>query len=84
MFRYITWLARIRFAFPQLSLQLNVVMWPIPKKELKGDKMNLSTREWGTWVAQSVKRLTLDFSKGHDLMVVRSSAAWVVLAMRLP
>ena len=22
---------------------------------------------WGTWVAQSVKRLTLDLSQGHDL-----------------
>ena len=26
-------------------------------------------REWGTWVAQSVKRQTLDFGSGHDLMV---------------
>ena len=26
-----------------------------------------------TWVAQLVKHLTLDFSPGHDLMVVRSS-----------
>ena len=25
------------------------------------------------WVAQSVKRPSLDFSSGHDLMVVRSS-----------
>ena len=24
---------------------------------------------WGTWVAQSVKRLTLDFGSGHDLTV---------------
>ena len=24
---------------------------------------------WGTWMAQSVKRLTLDFNSGHDLMV---------------
>ena len=24
---------------------------------------------WGTWVAQSVKSLTLDFSSGHDLTV---------------
>ena len=29
----------------------------------------------GTWVAQSVKHPTLDFSSGHDLMVVRSSPA---------
>ena len=26
-----------------------------------------------TWVAQSVKRPTLDFGSGHDLMVMRSS-----------
>ena len=26
-------------------------------------------REWGTWVAQSMKRQTLDFGSGHDLMV---------------
>ena len=25
--------------------------------------------DWGAWVAQSVKRLTLDFSSGHDLTV---------------
>ena len=24
---------------------------------------------WGTWVAQSVKSLALDFGSGHDLMV---------------
>ena len=24
---------------------------------------------WGTWVAQSVKRLTLDFGSGHGLML---------------
>ena len=24
---------------------------------------------WGTWVAQSVKRLTLDFGSGYDLTV---------------
>ena len=29
----------------------------------------LKDRSWGTWVAQLVKRLTLDFSSGHDLMV---------------
>ena len=27
------------------------------------------TQSWGTWVAQSVKRLTLDFSSRHDLTV---------------
>ena len=28
---------------------------------------------WGAWVAQSGKRLTLDFGSGHDLRVMRSS-----------
>ena len=28
----------------------------------------------GTWVAQSVKRLTLDFNSGHDSRVVGSSS----------
>ena len=32
---------------------------------LKKKKKNL----WGTWVAQWVKHLTLDFSLGHDLRV---------------
>ena len=26
-------------------------------------------KPWGTWVAQSVKRLTLDFGSGHNLTV---------------
>lgn len=29
----------------------------------------------GTWVAQRVKHLTLDFGSGHDLRVVSSSPA---------
>ena len=29
----------------------------------------------GAWVAQSVERLTLDFSSGHDLRVMGSSPA---------
>ena len=24
---------------------------------------------WGAWVAQSIKRLTLDFGSGHDLKI---------------
>ena len=28
---------------------------------------------WGAWVAQLVEHLTLDFSLGHDLRVVRLS-----------
>ena len=42
----------------------------------------------GTWVAQSVECLTLDFGSGHDLMVVRSSptsgsilTAWSLLGI---
>ena len=31
--------------------------------------MTLEVLEGGTWVAQSVKRPTFDFSSGHDLMV---------------
>ena len=33
-------------------------------------KVNLS---WGAWMAQSVRHLTVDFTSGHDLMVLRSS-----------
>ena len=29
----------------------------------------LKVTAWGTWVAQSVKHLILDFGSGHDLMV---------------
>ena len=29
----------------------------------------------GAWVAQSVKRPTLDFGSGHDLIIVRLSPA---------
>ena len=28
---------------------------------------------WGTWVAQFIKHLTLDFSSGHDLRFVSSN-----------
>lgn len=28
----------------------------------------------GTWVAQSIKRLTLDFGIGHDLMIMVGSS----------
>ena len=30
----------------------------------------------GAWVAQSVKRLTLDFGSDHDLRVMGLSPAW--------
>ena len=32
-------------------------------------------RSWGAWVAQSVKRGTLDFGSGHDLTIGSSSPA---------
>ena len=31
---------------------------------------------WGTWVAPSVERPTLDFSSGHDLRVMRSGSTF--------
>jgi len=37
----------------------------------------------GTWVAQSVKHPTLDFSSGHDLRVMRSSPAGACLRFSL-
>jgi len=42
------------------------------------DKQNvvLRMKEWGAWVAQSVKHPTLDFGSGHELRVVSSSPAW--------
>ena len=36
-------------------------------------RSHLKKQTRGTWVAQSVKRLTLDFGLGHDLTVVRSN-----------
>ena len=50
---------------------------------------------WGSWVAQSVKRQTLDFGSGHDLMVYeiephirlcteRMEPAWDSLPLSLP
>ena len=36
-------------------------------ERVKGETIMTASR--GTWVAQSVKHLTLDFSSGHDLPV---------------
>ena len=36
---------------------------------LKNYTLNKKNRRWGTWVAPSVKRPTLDFGSGHDLPV---------------
>ena len=33
-------------------------------------KIIQSKKEWGTWVAQSVEHLTLDFCSGHDPRVI--------------
>ena len=35
--------------------------------------VNIRVTLGGTWVAQSVKCLTLDFRSGHDLSVIRLS-----------
>ena len=37
--------------------------------------MLLRMRDWGAWVAQSVKHLTLGFHSGYDLKVARWSPA---------
>ena len=41
----------------------------------KAHRGGLRTESWGIWAAQLVKCLTLDFSSGHDLRVVKSSPA---------
>ena len=33
-------------------------------------KTKMTSHPWGTWVAQLVKRLTLDFNSGHDISVL--------------
>ena len=44
------------------------------RKEKKWNYTKCSINiDMGTWVAQSVKHLTLDFSSGHDVRVMRSS-----------
>ena len=42
--------------------------------QLGSGKATIKTQNFGvTWVAQSVKHLTLDFGSGHNLLVMRSS-----------
>ena len=41
------------------------------KKVRKGKETKKEIGGWGTWVAQLVKHLTLDFGLGHDLTVRR-------------
>lgn len=40
-------------------------------KEVVKNNQTVRNRLGSTWVAQSVKQLTLDFNLGHDLRVVR-------------
>ena len=44
-------------------------IWALKKTSVKGinKSMLLRMRDWGAWVAQSVKHLTLDFSSGHEI-----------------
>jgi len=47
----------------------------LSNKEIPGRETTTKSKmiSWSTWVAQLVKRPTLDFGSGHDLRVVRSS-----------
>ena len=54
---------------PNGLLELN---WRSARFESRGD---IRPKSRGTWVAQSVKHLTLDFSSGHDLGVLGSNPA---------
>ena len=47
---------------PRLSQDVAILTIPLLKLSLQG-----------TWVTQLIKHLTLDFSSGHNLRVVRSS-----------
>ena len=52
----------------------------------------LIEKDWGAWVAQLVKRLTLDFGSGHDLAVheieplveLSPEPAWDSLSLLFP
>ena len=52
-------------SFPSISIYWNSLR--------TGTNASLNVRYRGTWVDQSVKHPTLDFSLGHDLRVMRSS-----------
>ena len=51
--------------YPQSSFHLE---FPIYMNAIK------NATHWGAWVAQLVGPLTLDFSAGHDLRVMRSKS----------
>ena len=60
----------------QTPLSLNIIKSPKEKEGRGGERVSLINTQllkmqqpWGAWVAQSVKRPTLDFGSGHDLMV---------------
>ena len=55
-------------------VSLSLCPFPAHALSLSVSKINKNIKKYilslrGTWVAQSVKYLTLDFSSGHDLMV---------------
>ena len=67
-----TWLKAALFT---LASESRVESWPCWEALLEGGGVPKATKNLlqGTWVAQSVGRLTLDFGSGHDLTVVGSS-----------
>ena len=54
---------------PSETLMMNVIF----SQKQHSTSMATQSGFKGTWVAQSVKRPTLDFSSGHDLTVMRLS-----------
>jgi len=59
-----------------LYLHINASKMPVTKYYFKNSQNS------GTWVAQSVKALVLDFDSGHYLRVVRSSStSWSMLGV---
>ena len=58
---------KIKNAFDGLIRGLDTSEDRVPKLE---DISIETLKNWGSWVAQSVERPTLDFSSGHDPRVV--------------
>ena len=53
-------------SFPKLICSFNTILTKIPAGFFaKTNKSILKFLKWGAWVAQSVKRLTLDLGLGH-------------------
>ena len=59
---------------PKVDIQSQVLVDSLKKSYLKGD----------AWMAQSVDCLTLDFDLGHDLGVLGSSSAGILLGILSP